>query len=82
MNCKCTFGSSYFYRMIENASKVQQLIIGYLYVDNTIEVLSNLDYFSALKFDNLKEICLKLSHGNKTKNSYISRVLRVISKNE
>ena len=84
INCDPYFYTTYFYEILQRASQIRQLIVRPLYVDidNTKQVPPNLDYFSAVKFENLKEICLKLSHDAITRKSYLSSILGVFSKND
>ena len=78
----CTFNSPYFYRIFEKAPKIEKLIIHILYVDTKLEAASDFNRFSVFKLENLKEICLSLKIDSDTRNSYLSKILRVFSTNQ
>ena len=78
----CTSNSPYFYRIFEKAPKIEKLILHILYVDTKLEATSDFNRFSVFKLENLKEICLSLKIDSDTRNSYLSKILRVFSMNE
>ena len=86
-HCELNLYSPYFYKILEKASSVRELRINRLNVDTdafytTEEVLSNFENFSVFNLKNLKEVCFGLAQEDKTKTSFLSKVLRVFSNNE
>ena len=81
-NCDLNINTPYLYNALEKTVKLERLVIDGLIDDTIHQVPYDFDNFSNIKLQNLKEIFLDLAKNVKQRNNVLSKILRVLSKNE